>query len=64
MSQDTDHVVTIVDTDNQLYPILVTCACNWQCHCRTEEEAQFRKREHLSRSGWIAATKGHQVGHI
>ena len=64
MSQDTEHVVTIVDTDNPKYPLYVACTCGWQCHCRIESEAEARKRNHLGMSGWIAATKGYQVGHL
>ena len=64
MSPDTEHVVTITDVDNFRYPIIVTCTCNWQCHCRTEAEAESRKRNHLGMSGWIAASKGFQVGHL
>jgi hypothetical protein len=58
-----EHRVTVSDTDNPKYPVLVTCSCNYQCHCKSQEEADFRKRNHLGMSGWIEASKGYQVGH-
>jgi hypothetical protein len=58
-----EHTVTVKDTDNPKYPVLVTCTCNYQCHCKTQEEADFRKRVHQGVAGWIEASKGYQVGH-
>jgi len=57
------HIVTIIDVDNPKYPLLVTCTCNYQCHCKTEEEANYRKRSHESASLWLEASKGFQLGH-
>jgi len=58
------HTVTIKDVDNPKYPLLVTCTCNYQCCCKSEVEADFRKRSHESAAGWIDATKGYQHGHL
>jgi hypothetical protein len=57
------HTVTIRDTDNPKYPVLVECTCNYQCQCKTEAEAEFRKRQHETAAGWIEASKGLQHGH-
>jgi hypothetical protein len=58
------HTVTITDVDNPKYPVLVSCTCNYQCHCRNEEEALFRKRHHESAAMMNEATKGYAHGHL
>lgn len=58
-----EHQVTVKDVDNEKYPLLVTCTCAFQCHCRTEIEADYRKRSHQSAAMWLEATKGYQNGH-
>jgi len=57
------HTVTVKDVDNERYPILVACTCQYQCHCKNEEEANFRKRHHEHSALMLEATKGWQYGH-
>jgi len=58
-----EHKAVVTDTDNPRYPYQVTCPCAWQALARTEQEADFHKRNHESQSLWIQATKGWQRGH-
>lgn len=56
-----DISITRVDAPYQRFPVLATCSCNFQSHCRSEEEAKARLARHLRVAGIHKDTKGMPV---
>lgn len=46
MAIPTQHAIVVRAVENDFYPLLTTCSCQWQAHARTYEQAVMFARNH------------------
>lgn len=53
MAIPVQHVIVVSPANNASYPFTVLCSCQWQCHCRTREQAIHQASGHAGRQAWM-----------